>query len=161
MQYINIFADINLSKGNKGLHNQFNREDVTPDVARKTRRPFGEPFGANRSCGSGSSSSVLGEISYQPEGLISTESLYHTSHLWTLTRGQHTTPGYQKLPISQGSGWRINGRRNDLLSEQLLTTSSNSLHSHSQLVSFLCPHFHSDLLFWISFFLRFHTGPWF
>ena len=102
VHYINIFADSDLSIGNKGLHNRLSAEDVTPDVARKTRRPFRESFGANGSCGSGSSSggSVLGEISYQPGGLISTESLYHTSHLWTLTRGQHTTPDYQKPPIS-------------------------------------------------------------
>lgn len=50
----------------------------------------------------GSSSFVLGEVSYQTDGFISTKGLYHTSHLWAQTRGHCTTSNYQRLAICQG-----------------------------------------------------------
>lgn len=104
MQYINISADSNLSMGKQGLHKGLRTEDVTSDRAGGNRQAFSQSGGANGSRGSSSSSSfVLGGVSYQADGLISTEGLYHTSHLWALTRGQCTTSDCQKLAISQGT----------------------------------------------------------
>ncbi len=90
MQYINISADSNLSMGKQGLHKGLRTEDVTSDKEGGNRQAVSRSVGANRSWGSGSSF-ALGGVSYQPDGLISTEGLYHTSHLWALTRGQCTT----------------------------------------------------------------------
>lgn len=103
VQYINIPADSNLSMGKQGLHKGLRAEDVTSDRAGGNRQAFSRSGGANGSRGSSSSCFVLGGVSYQPDGLISTEGLYHTSHLWALTRGQRTTSDCQRLAISQGT----------------------------------------------------------
>lgn len=88
MQYINTFADSNLSMGKRGLHKGLRTEDVTSDRAGGSRQAFSQSGGANGGRGRSSSSLVLGGVSYQPDGLIGTESLYHTSHIWAITGGQ-------------------------------------------------------------------------
>lgn len=100
MQYINISVDSDLRMGKQGLHKGLRTEDVTSDSTGGNRQAFSRSGGANGSSGSGSSSFVQGGVSYQPDGLISTKGLYHTSHLWALTRGQCTTSDYQRLGIS-------------------------------------------------------------
>ena len=59
MQYINISADSNRSKGKQGLHKGLRTEDVTSDRAGDSGQAFSRSAGANGSHGSSSSSSVL------------------------------------------------------------------------------------------------------
>lgn len=87
----------------QGLHKGLGTEDITSDRAGGKRQVFSWSGGANGSHSSCSSSFVLRGVSYQTDGFISTEGLYHTSHLWAQTRGQRTTSNYQRLAISQGA----------------------------------------------------------
>lgn len=111
VQYINISADSNLGSGKQGLHKGLRTEDVTSDRAGGSGQAFSRSAGANGSRGSSSSSFVLGGVSYQTDGLISTKGLYHTSHLWALTRGQRATSNYQRLAILQEQQWMKEKRR--------------------------------------------------
>lgn len=99
MQYINTFADSDLSMGKQGLHKGLGTGDVTSDRAGGSMQAFSQSAGANGGRARGSSGFVLvgegGGLSYQPDGLISTKGLYHTSRIWALTGSQ--------TAISQGT----------------------------------------------------------
>lgn len=88
VQYINTFADSNLSMRKHGLHKGLRTEDVTSDRAGGSRKAFSQCGGANGGRGRSSSSFVQGGVSYQPDGLIWAEGLYRTPHIWALTAGQ-------------------------------------------------------------------------
>lgn len=145
VQYINISADSNLSMGKQGLHEGLRREDVTSDRAGGNMQAFSRSGGANGSRGSSSSSFVLRGVSYQPDGLISTEGLYHTSHLWAITRGQHTTSDCQTLRREwhwMKEKWWMNGsaQKAELMQQLILvfTTLIPQLIQHSKMFDYFC-----------------------
>lgn len=88
VQYINTFADTNLSMRKHGLHKGLRTEDVTSDRAGGSRKAFSQCAGANGGRGRSSSSFIQGGVSYQADGLIWAEGLYRTPHIWAVAAGQ-------------------------------------------------------------------------
>lgn len=94
VRYVNTSADTDLSAGAWGLHKGLRTEDVTSDRAAVSMQTFSRSSGANGGWGRSRSSFVVGGVSYQPDVLISSQSLYHTPHIWDGTGGQPSRVWY-------------------------------------------------------------------
>lgn len=93
------------------MHKGLSAEDLTSDRAGRGRQTFSPSGGANGSRGGGSSSFAPRGVTYQPDGLISTEGVYHTSHPWALTRGRRTNLRPPETERSLKKRQRIKGGR--------------------------------------------------
>lgn len=71
-----------------------------------------------------------GRVSYQPDVLISTEGLYHTSDIWALTGGQTARdwPSLGEQRLRKEKRW-MNGSAQQAELVQQLSTSSSSYSS--------------------------------